>query len=73
MDLDKELRMAYWDLATAWKLYDSALRDRRTEDVNYYAKQRQAAEFRARQLLKLKDRETPVARELTGNKEDDHR
>lgn len=55
-DLDKELRMVYWDLATAWKLYDSALRDRRIDDANYYAKQRLVAEIRARKLLKLKDR-----------------
>lgn len=56
-DLDKQLRYVYWDLATAWKLYDSAIRDRRFEDANYYAKQREAAEVRARALLNLKQKQ----------------
>lgn len=55
-DLDKELRYVYWDLATAWKLYDSAVRDKRFDDANYYAKQREVAEIRARELLQLQQK-----------------
>ena len=54
-DIEKEMRLVWWDLATAWKLYDSAVRDKRFEDANYYSKQREVAENRARYLLKLRD------------------
>lgn len=50
---EQELRNVYWELAIAWKLYDTAVRERRFEDANYYSKQREAAELRARTLLKL--------------------
>lgn len=50
---DKELREVYWDLAIAWKLYDTAVRERRFDDANYYAQQREVAEIRARALLDM--------------------
>ena len=56
-DVDHEMRLVYWELAIAWKLYDAAVRERRMEDANYYAKQRQSAEIRARALLKLKEQQ----------------
>lgn len=57
MNTEHELRLVYWDLAIAWKLYDAAIRERRFEDANYYAKQREAAEVRARALLRLKQKQ----------------
>lgn len=52
-----ELQCVYWELAVAWKLYDTAIRDQRFEDANYYAKQREVAENRARQLLDFKEKQ----------------
>lgn len=56
-DVDHEMRLVYWELAIAWKLYDAAIREHRFDDANYYSKQRQSAEIRARALLKLKDKQ----------------
>lgn len=50
-DRDHELRLVWWELAIAWKLYDAALREQRFEDAYYYARQREQAENRARELL----------------------
>lgn len=52
-DHERELRLVYWDLAIAWKLYDSAVRDARYNDANHYARCITAAEGRARRLLGL--------------------
>lgn len=49
----KELQALYRELALAWKLYDTALRERRYEDASYYARQRESVELRARALLHL--------------------
>jgi DNA-binding transcriptional regulator WhiA len=45
-------RLLYWEIAIARKLENTAVRERRFEDANYYSKQAQAAEIRARALLK---------------------
>ena len=50
---EQEMRGAWWELAIAWKLYDTAVRERRYEDANYYARQREVAERRARELLRM--------------------
>lgn len=50
-DERRELLLVYWELALAWKLYDTAVREQRLEDATYYAKQRESAEIRARKLL----------------------
>lgn len=57
MNVENEMRNVWWELAIAWKLYDTAVRERRFDDANYYAKQREAAEIRARDLLKLKEKQ----------------
>lgn len=55
-DRELALRCVYWELAMAWKLYDTAVRERRFEDANLYAKQREAVEMRVRELLDMEPR-----------------
>lgn len=64
-ELDNQMRNVWWELAIAWKLYDTAVRERRFDDANYYSKQREAAEIKARELLRLKESKLNVTIDLT--------
>jgi hypothetical protein len=48
---EREKRLLFWELAMARKLRDTAYRERRFDDVNYYEKQLLSAEIRAKRLL----------------------
>jgi hypothetical protein len=51
MKTQQRLRDLYWSLAIARKLLDTARRERRWSDANYYAKCVEADELRATELL----------------------
>jgi hypothetical protein len=48
--MDEKLGL-FWELAIARKLEQTAVRERRFDDANYYMGQRRAAELRAQALL----------------------